>query len=62
MDQGTKLPTPLAKFYAASLVLGLEYLHHVQQIVHRDLKLENCMVDSNGYVKVIDFGVSRILG
>ena len=50
-----------AKFYIAQIIIGVQKLHDLG-IIHRDLKLENCMVDSNGYVKVIDFGVSRILG
>lgn len=49
------------KFYAAQLVLALEYLHYVG-VVHRDLKPENLMLDEFGYIKVTDFGFSKYIG
>ena len=48
------------KFYAAQIVLAVDHLHR-QNIVHRDLKLENVMLDADGYVKVIDFGLAKML-
>ncbi|CAB3397925.1 unnamed protein product [Caenorhabditis bovis] len=47
-------------FFAASLVLAVEYLHD-QLLVHRDLKPENMMLTRDGYVKVIDFGLCKQL-
>ena len=40
--------------------MGIERLHEAG-IMHRDLKLENLMLDTNGYIKIIDFGLARRL-
>ncbi|QDZ23882.1 cGMP-dependent protein kinase [Chloropicon primus] len=47
-----------AKFYAACVILVLEHLHS-KGIIYRDLKPENLMLDTEGYIKVIDFGFSK---
>lgn len=44
--------------YAAQMVLGIGHLH-AKGIAHRDLKLENILVDSEGYIKVIDYGLAK---
>ena len=48
------------KFYAVQIALALGYLHK-KGIIHRDLKLENILVDMNGYLKIIDFGLAKML-
>jgi serine/threonine protein kinase len=47
-----------SRFYAAQVILALEYLHQ-KSIAHRDLKPENLLVDSNGYIKLADFGFAK---
>lgn len=46
------------RFYAGGIVLALEALHGKHNI-YRDLKPENILLDTQGYVKVVDFGFAK---
>ena len=48
-----------AKFYAAEIALAVQFLHQ-HGILHRDLKLENVLVDSDGHCRIADFGLSKL--
>ncbi|XWS47172.1 hypothetical protein CRYUN_Cryun14cG0130500 [Craigia yunnanensis] len=50
----------IIRFYAAELVLALEYLHNLG-IVYRDLKPENIMIQENGHIMLVDFDLSTKL-
>ena len=50
----------MTKFYTAEITLALEYLHNLQ-IVYRDLKPENLLLDHNGHIKIADFGFAKIV-
>ena len=49
-----------ASFYMAEMVLALEHLHHTVGVVYRDLKPENCLLDSEGHLLLTDFGLSKV--
>ena len=47
------------KFFIACIILSLDYIHS-NNILHRDLKPENLVLDSNGYMKLTDFGIAKV--
>jgi serine/threonine protein kinase len=47
-----------ARFYAACVISAFEYMHS-KNIVYRDLKPENLLIDREGYLKVTDFGFAK---
>jgi len=48
-------------FYSSNIIAALTHLH-LNGVCHRDLKTENVLVDSDGYLKLIDFGFAKFIG
>jgi len=55
-----KFPEPWGKFYSASVLFAFCHMH-TKKIAYRDLKPENLVMDSIGYVKVVDFGLAKVI-
>ncbi|XP_051921793.1 serine/threonine-protein kinase Sgk2b [Hippocampus zosterae] len=58
LQRERSFPESRAAFYAAEMALALGYLHSLD-IVYRDLKPENILLDSEGHVKLTDFGLCK---
>ena len=60
MHEGKNFTEEKAKFYLIEIIFGLECLHK-NNMIYRDLKPENILMDSEGHIKLTDFGLSKIL-
>ena len=56
----SRLQEPVAKFIFKQIILALKFIHE-NNIVHRDIKLDNILLDLDNNIKICDFGVSKII-
>lgn len=61
MVEGSRgLPESQVRRYITQILSALQHLHR-NGLVHRDLKVENLLLDENGDIKIIDFGLSNFM-
>jgi protein-serine/threonine kinase len=58
LDASQFLEEKLARFLIAELILGIEHLHQ-RDILYRDLKPENVLIDADGHIRLADFGLAK---
>jgi len=58
LNKETLFPESWSRFYAASVIAAFSQIHS-KKIAYRDLKPENMVLDSLGYVKIVDFGLAK---
>lgn len=58
LNQYQSFDEPLVKFFTRQILCGLEYLHD-KNILHRDIKGGNVLIDLDGVCKITDFGLSK---
>lgn len=60
IKQNQRLTNETARFFAAQVVMAVQYLHS-EHIAYRDLNTDNVMLDASCYVKLVDFGLAKVM-
>ena len=56
-----RLPEKIAQHFFVQLIDSVSHMHLITKLCHRDLKVENILIDSNFNIKLGDFGFSEFL-
>ncbi|OHS95941.1 CAMK family protein kinase [Tritrichomonas foetus] len=59
LNDRDELPDFVVRHFSCQIISAMDYLHNVAHFVHRDLKVENIMVDRYNNIRLIDFGLGN---
>lgn len=55
------VPMDKIRKYLRDCLKGLDYLHNYADVIHRDIKPDNLLIDQDDNLKIADFGISKIV-
>ena len=58
IQEKRRFPSARTKFYACEVLLAVEFFHK-NNIIYRDLKLDNILMTPEGHIKVADYGICK---
>jgi len=56
-----QVPENILGIMTVQLLKGLHYIHKEKKVIHRDIKPQNILINTEGFVKIADFGVSGVI-
>lgn len=59
LRRANRFENHVGRFFAAHVTLMFEYMHSMD-VIYRDLKPENLLLDREGYLKITDFGFAKV--
>lgn len=59
VTQSRKFTEARTRFHSAEIILALRFLHK-KRVIHRDLKLDNVILDREGHCKLVDYGLAKL--
>jgi len=60
LQNESKFSESRSRFYAAEIICAIKFLHQ-KNIIYRDLKLDNILLDTRGHIRLVDFGMCKFL-
>lgn len=59
LEPDSRIPEPILRNFYRGCLFGLDYMHNIAKVIHCDIKPENILVNSDGQIKISDFGISK---
>ena len=59
LENDSRIPEEMLRHFYRGCLCGLDYMHNIAKVIHCDIKPENILVNSDGQIKISDFGISK---